>query len=439
MTGVITQAVTVLSARGIIRLAQFVTFVLLARFLTPEEFGWFGIITTALILAATLGSLGFRQSFAYQIGQKKMTPGEANGTAIVLWPLFTAVSAAVVVALYSQRVPSLSAPETILLIVVGVAGTMYLTLAQGTYLGRGRIRDFSITETMPRLALLLFVVILVGTGSITLSSALWAHVGGFCIALPVVAYLAWKGAGKLGTRFDLIGPMLGYGLVFAINLFLITLCTRVSIFIIEHHSGAELAGQFFAAARVNEIFLEAATAFGMVLFSNAARQTEPASILTRNARISCWLFWSFWALALTVIAIAPILVKVMLGPAYSSAGPALQILALGLAPAAAAKVIYPTLAGAGKPYFGTPVILASLTVNVSIALLLIPEYGLAGGAIALVCGQYLLFIGYVILCRYRYQIDIKNFLVPRRQDIVRISRKSLRLISKRFSRSPDAE
>lgn len=417
MSDLVRQAVTILFARGFIRIAQLVAFLLLARFMTPAEFGWFGILTTAMTLAAMLGSLGLRQSFTYEIGQKRMTSGEAAGTTLALWPLLTLASAAVIYLLYGNQIPGLSSLETGSLIVLGVAGTMFVTLIQGVYLGRGDINAFSFSETLPRLALMVFAAGLALMASVTLATALWAHVGGFVLAIPVALWLALRGAGKPLPRFDRLGGMLGYGLIFAFNLFLITLCSRISMFVIEHHSGAEAAGQFFAAVRVNEIFLEAATALGMVLFSNAARQEQGVSVLGRNARIACWIFWSFTAAAIVVALFGPFLLRTLLGSDYAPAGTTLQILAFGLAPAAACKVIYPTLAGQGKPFFGTPVIILSLLINLSLAFVLVPGLGVYGGAWALVVGQYFLLGGYVLSCRRLENIHLRDFVVPRVDDL----------------------
>jgi O-antigen/teichoic acid export membrane protein len=432
MNAVPQQVLTVLSGRVVIRIAQFCTFVLLARILTPGDFGWFGIVTTALVLAATLGSLGFRQSLAYQVGQGKMSAGEAVGSSLFLWPLFTIPSAAVVIVLYGDRIPSLSGPEGPGLILVGVAGTMLLTLIQGAYLGRGKLSAFTLSESLPRVLLLLAVVLLVLIGGTSLSSALWAHVGSFVMVIPLAVFLACKGAGSIGIRFDLFRPMLGYGLIFALNLFLITLGSRLAIFIIEHHVGAAEAGKFFAAVRVHEIFLEAATAVGMVLFSNAARQEPGNSVLVRNARIACWMFWLFLALALVIIVAAPVLVRLMLGPAYADAAPALQILALGLAPAAASKVIYPSLAGSGFPHFGTPAILTGLSINLALAVILVPAHGVSGGAMAVVAGQFVIYLGYVITCGSKFQVGVRTMLLPQREDLRGLST----IVRSRSSRRP---
>lgn len=433
MSGLAGQAFTILFARGFTRVAQLLAFLILARFLTPAEFGWYGIVTTAVSLAALLGSLGLRQSVAYRIGRKEMTVGEGTATVLAVWPVLVAVSAGVVIWLYAGTVPSISSIEAGAAIALGVAGAMLVMLVQGIFLGRGEVRRFSSTETLPRVMLAVFAALLALFGMVTLANALWAFALGFAATIPLALWLALNDSGPLRPRLGALPGMLGYGLAFAFNLFLITLCSRLSMFVIEQVHGAAAAGQFFAAVRVNEIFLEAATAFGLVLFSDSARATD-VTIPGRNARIACWMFWGFSLVALGIAVVAPVLLRLFIGADYADAGLALQLLAISLGPAAATKVIYPTIAGQGRPLFGTPAIIVSLAANLGLAIALVPMLGIAGGALALVAGQYLLYLGYALSCRRLFHIPLRDFILPRGQDVQMIVRgvgRRMKLLTRR--------
>nr|WP_313777346.1 oligosaccharide flippase family protein [Mycobacterium sp.] len=427
---IVRQVFIVLFGRGIVYLAQFVTFLIFARLMSPDEFGWFGIVTTGITLACLLGGSGLRQSFGYEIGQKLRTPGEAAGTALGLWLPIALACAAAVYLPYGRQLPGLSDVESGAIIVVGVAALLLVFLMQGVSLGRGDIGAYSTSEAVPRVASMILAIVLALTAGVTLQSALWAQSAGFVLAAPAVSWLARRGAGRLRINLRGLGDTFRFGMTFAINLLLITLCSRLSMFVIEHYRGAAAAGEFFAAARVNEIFLEAATAVGLVLFSNAARQDNSLSVLNRNARIGCWMFWLFMAFSGVVALAAPSLMTLLAGSEYAAAGPALQILALSLAPTAATKVIYPSLSGSGHPHFGTPAIVIGLAVTTGLAIALVPSMGVNGGALALVLGQYVLFAGYVVTCRFRFDIPLRDLLLPRWED----TKRSWRLVSSRLSR-----
>ncbi|MCE9649113.1 MAG: oligosaccharide flippase family protein [Parvibaculum sp.] len=411
------QAFTVIFARGFIRLAQLIVFLLLARFLTPAEFGVFGVISTSIPLAAILGSLGLRQSLAYFIGRKELTVGEAIATMLAVWPPLAATSGAVVWFFYGRSLQGFSESSAAVMICLGVAGSMFIMLAQGMFLGRGEVRLFSLTETMPRVLLAVFSVALVLAGLVTLVNSLWIFVASFLIAVPVALYFSARNVGGFTPKFEKLPRMFAYGLAFAINLFMVTLNFRMGMFILEHVAGPAAAGQYYAAARINEIFLEAATAFGLVLFSRSVRSESHEELLTQNARIACWMFWTFMLGGFAVIALAPLFLHVLAGQQYADAAGVLQIMALGLGPAAAAKIIYSTIAGKGQPLFGSAAIGAGLAVNGGLGWLLIGHIGPLGGAISLVAAQYTVFIMYIIVCRARFDVPIGAFLIPARSDI----------------------
>lgn len=387
--------------------------------MSPTEFGWFGIMTTAISVAALLGSLGLRASFGYEIGQKHRTIGEAAGTALALWLPLTAATASCVCLFYGRQLP-VTLVQSVSIIFLSVAGSLLVILMQGIFLGRGTIRLFALSETIPGLVLTVLTVLLALLSAVSLQSALWAYSGSFLAACPIIVWLAIKGAGPLRVSFRQLGGSVRYGMVYAVNLVLTTISARIAMFVIEHYHGAGSAGEFFAAVRLHEMILEAATVVGVVLFSNAARQESGLTVLNRNARIAAWMFWLFMFLAVVVALLAPLLVNLLAGSAYTSAGAALQVMALGMAPTAASKVVYQTLSGSGNARFGTPVIVASLAITLLVAFVLVPGMGIIGGAISLVVGRYVLFVGYIISCRANYAIPVRDLLVPRRRDAKRL-------------------
>lgn len=412
MRGLARQALTMVFGRGIIRVAQLIAFVFLARALTPAEFGWYGIIISAITLTATLGTLGLRQSFAYEIGQERLTPGQAVGTSLAIVPVMFVACGIVIALLYGDRILALEGGMGPLIIGLALLGALFMMLLQGVFLGRGAITSFMLSESLPRLILLVSAVALGVMGLLNLTSSLWIQAATLLVPMPLLVYLAIKGTGRIGTAFRRLGPMIRYGLVVAFNTFVVMLSTRVSMFVIEHFVGAAASGQFFAAIRVTEIFLDIATAVGLVLFSRNTRNKDTRAAVTESVTITGSLFWMFALIAAVMALAAPILLTVAVGDSYAGAVPALQILAIGLAPSAAHKIIYPALAGSGKPAAGTPALLTSFGVTLTLALILVPWLGLIGGAVAFVIGQFALLIGYAITCRVRFGVPIHAMFVP---------------------------
>jgi len=421
MPELLKQAFTILFARGFIRLAQLISFVLLARFLTPSEFGYFGIVASAIPLAAMLGSLGFRQSFAYEIGQGRLAAGDAVATLVVIWPLLAGLSSVVAYYAVGPQFIGLPTAHIISIIALGVFGAMFIKMVQGVFLARGDIAHFSLTETLPRVALTIAVALLALFQMIELNVALWAFSVSFAIVIPIALFLSVGDTSSFTPRFRGLPRMVGYGVAFAINLSMIALNLRIGVFLLGHISGAEDAGYFFAASRINEVFLEAATAVGLVLFSRMLRADGGAALLKTNVRIACWMFWSFLFGGFAVALLAPWVLVALIGHEYQNSVPLLQIMALALGPSAAAKIIYASIAGQGKPWFGTFAILPAVILNATLAYFLIEPLGAKGAAIAFVTAQYLIMGIYMIILKTRFRIALADFLIPRMSDAKRVA------------------
>lgn len=409
------QIATMIGGKGFVRVAQLVAFVFLARALSPAEFGWYGIITSTVALATTLGTLGLRQSFAREIGQGRLTAGQAVGTTLALLPIMTAVCTAVIMLIYGEEVSALSGNFGLWIVILMMGGSLLLMLLQGIFLGKGAIGSFTLSESVPRLVLLAGAFALGLLGVLTLTNALWLQVVTFFLPMPLVLYWSIKNGGQIRTAFRHLPTMVRFGVIVALNLFMITFCARISMFIIERVMDADAAGQFFAAIRVTEILLDVATAVGLVLFSRTTRSKDVKAAVAESMNIGAWLFWGFLLLAIPVTLLAPFALTIVVGEGYAAAAPALQILALSLAPAASRKLIYPALAGAGRPALGTPVLILGLAVTAIGALVLVPTLGINGGAIAFVIGQFGMMIGYMVACKAALNLPLTRMIVPRRR------------------------
>lgn len=413
MRRLLRQALTVLSGRTLIRAVQFVTLIILVRSLSTSEFGWFGVLTSAFALVGILGSFGLRQSFAYDIGNNRITVAEVLGTALVILPILVVPSAAIVSLLYARQLPGFSLFYGIALITAGVFSAIAMSLLQGVFLGTGDIRSFTVSEALPHILVSAFVVAFYIFATTTFEVGVWAQSLAGVVAFPLLFFLALGRGGRLRVRLDRLFRMFRYGLVFAFNLFAIMLSYRISMFVIQYFGGSSAAGQYFAAVRVNEIFLEVASALGMVLFSNSARNGSDAKdTIIGTARLGAALFWLFLLISLIIAFSAPLLLRFVVGDDYSEAASLLQILVIAMPATAACKVIYPSLAGLGRASFGTLLVVSSLIVNGVAAILLVPLIGSVGGCVGLVLGQYLLLALYIARCRKAFGVTVLDFLWP---------------------------
>lgn len=402
----------VFMARSMARAAQFGVFVLLGRMLGPEDLGLYAVISTTLILAVQIGSLGLRQASAVQLGQGQQAPGPLMSTLLILCPVLAVVSGGVVLAVTGALAPDLSEGLLLVCVLLAMLGAMAITLMQGIFLGQGRTGLFGLTDSLMPLLLLGAVGALLLTGQHSLSLVLAALAGAYALAGAAAVMLVRQDTPATAPDLARLPGMVRQGLAFALNVFLILLATRLSLYLVEHLMSAEAAGQFFVGQRLGDAVGEVALAAGFVLFSDAVRARDSQAAMRANAQVAAMALWGFAALSVIVALLAAPLIALLFGPAYEAAAGVLQIAALAIGPAAATKLIYPTLAGQGRPLWGTPAILAAIAVNAALSFVLIPAHGLAGAALALVVSQYVLLFGYCLVLKHRFEVGFRDSLIP---------------------------
>ncbi|MCY1648413.1 polysaccharide biosynthesis C-terminal domain-containing protein [Caulobacter sp. SL161] len=386
-----------MASRGLTRVSQVVAFLLLARVLSPEGFGAYAVVTSAIFLAGQIGTLGLRQAAAYRIGQKIMSDGEAVGVLAAFWPIAAVLCAAGVYALNRDSFEALGLGLTTAAL-IACAAVLLLNLMQGVFLGRGEIRAFAFSDSGPRVLQSVFAALLWLFGALTLDTALWSFAAGFILLAPMVIWMAARPANKLDLAIVQVPAMVRHGFLFAVSAFLVMLQGRIGVFFLSGADGEVAAGQFFAAQRASEIFLELATAAGLVLFSETARGGATREKLESAVRTATGLFVMFLGVGAVAAATAPWLVATLLGPQYAGATDALRILAIGLAPAAAVRILNSVIAGMGRPYISAGIVFGGMALNALVCMILVPKLGASGAAFGLVGGQTLAAATYAALC-----------------------------------------
>jgi O-antigen/teichoic acid export membrane protein len=111
------------------------------------------------------------------------------------------------------------------------------------------------------------------------------------------------------------------------------MCTRLDIVLLSKLLSLGEAGIYAAAARLSDAALMVPTMAAVVMFPTQARlfESDPAAFLRVLMRGVRWCLIAGFALALVVIALAPLIIHTVYAPKLWPAAPILQILILGAA------------------------------------------------------------------------------------------------------------
>lgn len=409
MASLAVKAGVVSASRLLTRGSQLVAFVILARVLSPSDFGAYGVVTSAIFLAALIGNMGLRQAIAKAIGSNTLAPGEAATTALMCWPFLGVLCC---IGLYISNSDQLNALGSISLgsVFTATLAVMLITLLQGVLLGKGNANEFALLDTAPRLIQTLAVIVLWLTDYLSITTVFISFALSFLLFVPQAFRFSYADSARCRARVDAIIPLVRSGFLFALSLFIIMFQSRVGLFILDDAASTHAVGQFFAAQRASEIILDASTATAIVLFSEAARSSDPHVAAREAVKVSVSLFIAFTIIGIGVAAAAPFIVRIALGSSYAGAEEALTILSLGLGPTAAARVVSSMLAGLGRPNVSAAVASLGLAVNVALCLAITPRWGASGAAVALVGGQSVSCVAYIVVLRHLFGLRLNDLL-----------------------------
>lgn len=406
--------VSVLFGRTAARASQFFVFLILARVLSTSDFGVYGVLMTTVLLSSTLGSIGLRQAVAYQIGRATLNHGSALGTILFIWPILSFFSVFISMLVAGAPIEGISFFATIVIYVFSVSGAMAVVLTQGLLLGLGRTSAFGLSDAVFPIGVLASTLLLYVSSYVRLESVLIGASISQLAAGLISIWLSGRGGWReIKIEISQVPNLVTRGFAFSLNIFLITLSSRLSLYLIDALLSKAESGLFFAGQRIGDMLVEAATAVGFVLFSDIIRSQDAAETTLRNIRIGAWILWLFSVGSIFIILLSSPLTVFMLGEKYEQSADILAITALAIGPTSATKIIYPTIAGQGHPTAGSPAILASICANLAICWFFIPIYGLEAASWALFASQAVLFVGYSIVVNRKFGIHWREILIPR--------------------------
>jgi O-antigen/teichoic acid export membrane protein len=416
-SAMLVDSLWVLLTRLVMRGANFLVFVLLARSLGVGEFGFYGyVISTALILAIAF-DLGLRQSGAWVIGQEPAADAAVTTHVMALWACLAAVGVLACWLMLRAGGYVAGYGGLALIAALNVAPMLCLRMGQGVFLGRGDLGHVNRSELVSRAVVLAGTAGLWVAGLLDLAAAIWVLLAAHMAA---ALYLLWqvRGAVRPATLFQpaLVGRMFRYGAELWIAVLLLILLGRIGFWIVSWRLGEDALGLYFGSQRLGEILVEVATAVGIVIFSYGVRASDIKSSALDAIRIAR-LVTALMALV-TVVALlfAGPLLSLMLGPDFAAEPDAFRLVMLGALANSYTTMLYPCLSAQGLARWGIAAFAIGSTVAAVAFSMLTPALALAGAGLAYALAQAAAMAVIVIAYRRRFGFGVAEILLPQRED-----------------------
>ena len=359
------------------------TTIIIARTLGPEQNGIIASLLVYPSLFMTIGSLGISQSTTYFIGKNIYSENQIKTAITQIWLITTIISCVIFYFLISEFSNAGFNTTYVLLTILPIPFSLFITYNSGIFLGKNEIQAFNKINWIPVFITFIGVLILVYFIPFGISGYLISVVVGYFVVF-VILFSKNKFIQYLSFQFDwkIIKGMLSLGIIYAASLLVINLNYKLDVIILDKLSTPFETGIYSKGASIIQYLWQIPMLLSTVIFARSAVSKDKIGFSLKVAqllRVSIILI-GLGTLFLFLFA-SPIII-LLFGSAYQPSAAVLNYLLPGVLLLTIFKVMNMDLAGKGKPWIAMYAMIPALVVNIVLNIVLIPNYGANGAAIA---------------------------------------------------------
>jgi len=413
------QTVRLFAGTLVAKTLDFVLYLLLARTLGVEQFGRYTFALSFTLLFNALGDLGISTVFTREVARSPERIRELLRPCLTVKLVLSVITMSMV--LIAARFGP-GAGESLMLVVPIVAGMLLNSAAllfDGMLRAAGRAGRSGLNLTVQSIAALVCGAALLGFGLGPLAGALAFLAGAIVRTISALAWShdLWLGTARVSPGTPIAASTPGEGIEatavppgtphvpssplvllreavpLALSGIFIALYFRIDAVVLRTLQGEHAVGLYAGVYRMFEAFAIIAVTFRSVLFPVMARVADgPAGSLGALCRKSIRLHLLFtFGVAVFFTFEAPAIVRVVLGPDYAAAAPALAILIWALPGSYMADTLLFLLTAQRRQSLGTWAVGITAAANIVLNLLLVPRFSFLGSSVATVASEWLSF------------------------------------------------
>ena len=356
--------------------------VVLTQVLGTEGYGAYNALLVIPLIVVSFTHLGIRGASIYLLGNKKYDENQLVSSVVFIL-IGSGIAGMLLSAIgfwfFQESTFNLLLISLVIFIIPFRLTTIY---TGGIYYGKDEIKKANQLNWMVNLLNLLLAVALVWWMDYGLIGAIVATLAAnLFVAIKAMHMLIRQFTIKLKFHSVIVKHLLRMGILFSMSFFVLQLNYKIDILLLEKLSTISEVGLYSLATQIAEQLWQIPMAVSIVLFSRTANnesQSSPDNVLPL-ARTTLMLVF-FIAIGLFII--APFIIPLIFGEAFSASSLMLQIILPGIVMMTIFRVLSGQLAGLGKPQVTLYIFIPALLINILLNFLWIPDYGGNGAAMA---------------------------------------------------------
>lgn len=394
---------------------SFLLSLLVARLLGPEVKGQLVLLLEIPVIAALILGLGFEGAKAYYVGRRLRLPEHAVSDSMYLALGLSLVGIPVIAVLMHQLIPALDTipAATIIAASLALPVMMVVNFLSGVLTGLGRVTEQAIAMTIAALVSFLLAIAFALLGHLTLHTLILATLAGLsCGSIAIFAATRVK---SLATpSYSRLREEMSYARRSYVQTITGYLELRQDLILLGVLTSATGVGIYSIAVSIAEVLFYAPQAIAAALAARsfqegASEGAELTALITRLLTVLLLLT------SIPLLLVARVLVVTLFGEPFAEAALVIQILVPAIAIWGISSQPGAYLASHGTLFPKLSV--ATLILNLGLNILLIPELGILGAAIAALI-SYTIGSAYIIGVFLKITgIGVTSMLIVRRSDM----------------------
>jgi O-antigen/teichoic acid export membrane protein len=402
----VSNALFVLGARTVSRLASLVVVVVLANGLGDTGYGRYATLIAYLALVSVIADLGFNPLYTREAARNRQELGHYLGTLLVL-KMALAVAASVILAIalgFGAGLGALIVPGAALLI-----ATAYANLLRNTFYAVGRV-EFDAVAIIAEIAIQGGLIIYGARAHAPVAFFVWAYAASFLFTIVyslVVIRVFNLGRIRLGFDLSLVRRWFPLALPFAFTFFLTNLYFRADVPILQHFRSFGEVGWYTFAYKPFEALQFVPLAIQAVVYPllGVYFVSDVSRLKLAYSRFFKVLVLLGWPLTVgTFLLVHPIGRLFRLFPQSEAS---LRILAFAIVFLFANSAFYAMLNATNRQHMNAWATGLAAAINIVLNLILIPFYGyFAASATTVITEAALCVFGWWFVQRHRPELRL---------------------------------
>lgn len=393
----------------------YVASVVIARFLGAEGRGLVAVIQTATAVIAGIAGIGTQHAATYYAGRRAHRRGRVLGNGLAHAGVLLVVSLGVALVAKSelQRHVAPGYDARIWLLAALLVPIFYLDVLVTNLLSAQAAFGFRNKLNLAgRITTALAAVVVVAWQGWGVAGALIATAP--TMVLPIIGGLRLLARNRPALSMPVYRASLRYGARVQIGALLHFLNGRFDVLVLSAFAPLSIVGAYAIAQIVAELVLLFPNALGYVLRAQVASSAPGASLAGPAMRLNGTL------VALCVLGVAttgPLMILYGFGSEFRPALVPFAVLLPGMWFLSAGGLVQDTLAGRGRPGLSSLIAAAEVVITIGLDLLLIPQYGATGAAVASVCAYSFYGCASIIVLSRLDGVPARSLLFARRHEL----------------------